>query len=386
MTMLEDSMPGSRVSQMERRGPDADPACFDGAHVSGASRYLPASRIMGSGMLDRRVMMSVLGVAATLLVPAAAEAAPSRVAILGPSDTPILPRLQRNVDSMKLEASHALCTDGDQIGVWVREGERLVLKDAVVVQSADARAQELAAARAVMALRTVPATDGTTASAPPTAFTIVANGPSATITPSNPEPTTTPTEAPPARDTVAARPRASAERIAPRLVLGAGPAIAGSRDGSSFAISVDAEIGVSRYVALVPWLQVVPANRLAEAPLGSASFRPTIFGLGFGIPLLRPSSIVVPRIGAGYGILWMHVAPETASTPATMRKPEDLLAPMMYASTALSVKVAQDFRVAAEGMFGVSSHDMVVRIGGAPAAHWGVPLASAALRGEWVVQ
>lgn len=405
MTMLEDSMPGSHVSQVGRLRPGAVPACIDGA---GASRYVPASRLMGSGMLERRVMMFVLGVAATMLVPAAVEAAPSRVAILGPSDTPILPRLQRNVDSMKLETSQAtvslctrdvvtrlvdelgtdaaICTDGDQIGVWVRDGERLVLKDAVVVQSSDARAQELAAARAVMALQTLPATDGPPASPPPGSFTIVASGRRATIAASNPEPTTTPTEAPPARDTAAARPRASAERIAPRLVLGAGPAIAGSRDGSSFAISVDAEIGVSRYVALVPWLQVVPANRLAEAPLGTASFRPTIFGLGFGIPLLRPSSIIVPRIGAGYGILWMHVAPETASAPATMRKPEDLLAPMMYASTALSVKVAQDFRVAAEGMFGASSHDMVVRIGGTSAAHWGVPLASAALRGEWVMQ
>lgn len=409
MTMLEDSIPGSPVPHMGRRRPDADPVCIDGAHVPGASRNLRASRLMGSGMLDRRAMMSVLAVAATMLVPAAAEAAPSRVAILGPSDTPILPRLQRNVDSMKLETSHAtvslctrdvvtrlvselgtdaaICTDGDQIGVWVRDGERLVLKDAVVVQSADVRAQELAAARAVMALQTLPATDSPPASPPPGSFTIVANGPSATIAPSNPEPTATPpSDAPPARDTAASRPRASAERIAPRLVLGAGPAIAASRDGSSFAISVDAEIGVSRYVALVPWLQVVPANRLAEAPLGTASFRPTIFGLGFGIPILRPSSIVVPRIGAGYGIVWMHVAPETASAPATTRKPEDLLAPMMYATTALSVKVAQDFRIAAEGMLGVSSHDMVVRIGGAPAAHWGVPLASAALRGEWVMQ
>jgi hypothetical protein len=145
------------------------------------------------------------------------------------------------------------------------------------------------------------------------------------------------------------------------------------------------EIGVSRYVALVPWILTTPANRTAEASLGTASFRPTIFGLGFAIPLLPTSSFIVPRIGTGYGVLWMHVSPESASPSANMRKPEDLLAPIMYATAAGSVKVAESWRLVAEGMFGVSSHDMVVRIGNQEAAHWGVPLASATVRGEWVM-
>lgn len=354
----------------------------------------------------RRAVALTLTALATL-VPAAAVAAPSRVALLGPSDAPIVPRLRRNVASMKLDmleatvavctrdvvtrlvtelgVDTAVCTDGDQIGVWLREGERLVLKEAVVVQSADDRAHELAAARAVMALSALPAKDAAGESAPPSSFTIVANGPNATVT--GPEPTAAPNESLPAKDSPAAvAPKAPSAPFAPRLVLGAGPAIAASRDGNSFAISAEAEIGLGRYVALVPWLQFVPANRLVEAPLGSASFRPTIFGLGFAIPLLRPSSLVVPRIGGGYGILWMHVAPESAVAPARMSKPEDLLAPIAYATAALSVRLADSFRIAGEAMAGVSSHDMVVRIGDQPAAHWGVPLASLALRGEWVMQ
>ncbi|MBX3207478.1 MAG: hypothetical protein KF764_20690 [Labilithrix sp.] len=360
-------------------------------------------------MFARRALGLGLTLATTALVVTPAAAAPSRIALLGPSDAAILPRLQRNVASMKLEASTAtvsvcsrdvvtrlvtelgvdtaICTDGDQIGVWVRDGERLVLKEAVVVQSSDDRAQELAAARAVMALQTAPAKDaavGAGEGAPPSSFTIVANGPSATVT--GPTTTAAPDESAPVKDAPrAVAPPTPTERVTPRLVLGAGPAIAASRHGNSFAISAEAEIGVSRYVAVIPWIQVVPANRLAEAPLGTASFRPTIFGLGFGIPILRPSSLVVPRVGGGYGILWMHVAPETASAPATMSKPEDLLAPIMYTTAAVSVKVADRFRVAGEGMLGLSSHDMVVRIGNQPAAHWGVPLASLALRGEWVM-
>ena len=344
----------------------------------------------------------------TTMAAGSAHAAPSRVAVLGPSDAPIVPRLQRNVSSMKLDAVDAtvtvctrdvvtrmaselrvdtvLCTDGDQISVWMQEGERLVLKEAVVVQSSDDRAQELAAARAAMALQGLPAKDAAPDATPPSSFTIVANGPSAAVVTES-DATAAPAGPAQTKDQPARPPAAaSKERITPPLVLGAGPAIAASRHGNSLAISAEAEIGVSRYVAVIPWIQFIPANRTAEAQVGTASFRPTIFGLGFGIPLLPPSSFVVPRLGGGYGILWMHVSPESATGGATMRKPEDLIAPLAYASAAMSIKVAQSFRIAAEGMAGVSSHDMVVRIGGQPAAHWGVPLASLALRGEWVVQ
>ncbi|MDF2691954.1 MAG: hypothetical protein K0S65_337 [Labilithrix sp.] len=364
----------------------------------------------------RTAKLVSLAIAATttFATVAASAAAPTRVAVLGPNDAPILERLQRNVASMKLDGVHAtvsvctrdvvtrlvddmqaemaICTDGDQISVWVRSGDRMVLKDAVVVQSADVRAQELAAARAAMALGVVAPKEARSERAkepppPPGSFTITANGSGATVT-SNDATAASPALSPSTTKDAPATPPPAVprERIAPRLVLGVGPALAASRDGNSFALSAEAEIGVSRYVALIPWIQFVPANRPAEAPAGSASFRPTIFGLGFGIPILRPSSVVVPRIGAGYGILWMHVAPDSATAGASMRAPEDLLAPLMYATTAFSVKVAENFRVAAEGMLGVSSHDMVVRIGGESAAHWGVPVASAALRGEWVLQ
>jgi len=369
-------------------------------------------------------MKVAVAIAATVAT-STADAAPSRVALLGPSDAPILPRLERNIASLRLDALNAtvsvctrdvvtrlvselrvdaaVCTDGDQISVWVMDGERLVLEEAVVVQSPEDRAQELAAARAAMALLALPAKGAPPESAPPGGFTIVAsgasaatvasgadgadgaNGTTATVVPASDAAASAVT--PQEKDRPATPPEApSKERITPPFVLGAGPAIAASRHGNSFAISAQAEIGVSRYVAVVPWVQFVPANRDVEAPLGTASFRPTIFGLGFGIPFLRPSSFVVPRLGAGYGILWMHVAPESATSSATMRPPEDLIAPMVYATAAASFKVTPSFRVAAEGMVGSSTHDMIVRIANEPAAHWGVPLASLALRGEWVVQ
>jgi hypothetical protein len=168
-------------------------------------------------------------------------------------------------------------------------------------------------------------------------------------------------------------------------VFGFGPGVATSRDGSSFALSGEIQIGVSRYVALVPWLQFVPAVRIVDSPGGRADYRPTTFGLGFSIPLLAPSSVVVPRIGAGYAMVWMHVSPRNARAGAVVRDPEDLLAPAIYSNVALSFKVTPSFRAVVDGMLGSTSHDMVVRIANVSASHWGVPLANLALRGEWVL-
>jgi hypothetical protein len=338
---------------------------------------------------------AVAALLSSLLAASPARADAARVAVLAPDGQPIAARLQRNLTSLgyqvanatitvctresvtrqldELHADAALCADGDAVGVWTRDGERIVLKDAIVAQAADDRGHEVTAARAVMALREgLGKADGKAGS--PGSLTIVAN-PSGSGTPSKDE-----WSAPPAA------PPAKPSRIAPPLVLGAGPAMAASRDGTSFAVSVEGQIGLGRYVALVPSITFIPVNRVVERDEGSASFRPTLFAVGIGIPILRTSSFIVPRVGAGYGILWMHVAPESAAPPATMRAPEDLVAPVFYSTASLSFAVYKNLRVVAEGMGGVSSHDMIVRIARSSAAHWGVPLGGLALRGEWVIQ
>lgn len=343
--------------------------------------------------------LSVVAGASTLLSFSfqAEAAAPARVGILGPAESPMVLRLERNVTAMKMDAENAiitvcsrdvvsrladvlradsvLCTDGDQIGVWIREGHGIVLKSAIVTPDSDERANELAAARATMAL--TEATPGA-----PT-VSVGGDGPSDGVSF-----TSTPRAQPevaPTKDAPATTIPKAPKRVAPRLVLGAGPAIAASRGGNALALSVEAEIGVANRLAIVPWMQFIPANRTVDAPSGSASFRPTLFGVSALVPLLDPSSVVVPRLGAGYAILWMHVSPESAASGSQMRAPEDLLAPVLYATGALSFATSKLFRLAVEGMAGVSSHDMVVRIGGQSAAHWGVPVASLALRGEWVI-
>lgn len=374
-------------------------------------------------------------VAAALLFPGAAEAAPpqtgtsTRAVVLGPADLPIVKRLERNLTAMRFEvltatvtlctrdvvtrlfkelgADMALCADRDAVGVWTKEDDRVALKEVVVARGTDDRSQELDAARASMLLRGLPK-DGSRKE--PSGFTIVANGPAGSSSPgstgstssaitdsgssgsssssSSASPVTFATDNPP-KDAPAptpSHPPPPVTRYAPRAVLGLGPALMASRDGGSFAISGEIEVGVSRYVALVPWFMFLPAARTAETVEGSATYRPTLFGLGFGVPLLPTTSTVIPRIGCGYSMLWMHVTPESARAPNTKSPDsEDLLAPVFYVNAAASVKITGNFRITGEGMFGTSSHDLVVRIARQSTAHWGVPLASLALRGEWVI-
>jgi hypothetical protein len=344
----------------------------------------------------------VVGAAAGAIALASASpcaATEARVAILAPETAPILGRLERNVRSLalvpvvaaargcaralvtkllaELESDTAVCVDADTIAVWARDGDEVALREVVVVTGSDERHLEVDAARAALALRGAFATRarGGTAS-----VTIVASGPDLATRPELPAAGYTPRDRLPPPPVPVAAPR-----LAPALLLAAGPGMISSRDGNSFALSFAAEIGLSRAVALVPWLNFVPANRTVERPEGTASFRPTLFGLGFSMPILPATSRIVPRLGGGYAMLWMHVAGEKANAPATTNSPEDLLAPAIYATFAVSVRVASQLRVAAEALGGSASHDLVVRIAMREAAHWGVPFGGLALRGEWVL-
>ena len=350
--------------------------------------------------LRRRAALGALLAAGVLLAATPVTAAPARVAVFTKDGASIGKRLERNLRSMHFETGltasitlcsrdvvtrlmdemkvdGALCADGDAIGVWTRQDERIVLKEMVVVQGAEERTEEVDAAKAALALR---GTEKSTGSG--RGYTIMVGAgraPPAPVGPVAPD-------APPAKDKPPPQPAPPLNRNAPRAVFGIGPQLIASKDGSSVAINGEIEIGVSRYVAIVPWVSYVPSSRTAERPEGSASFRPTLFGFGFNVPLLPATSVFVPRLGCGYAMLWMHVTPETARAPAVLRsESEDLLAPVFYVNAAASVGIASGFRIAGEGIFGTSSHDLVVRINRSAAAHWGVPLAGLALRGEWVL-
>jgi hypothetical protein len=358
--------------------------CVVVRRLTGDPATATPSPILMRGRCPHSLLLACVG---AVVFASSAQAATSRVAVLGKDGVPILRHLERNARSSSLDvalgtvwtcsrevvtlamnellADAALCADGDTIGIWGRDGERVVLQTVIVDGGGDEHEQQVTATRATTALgqrsRGRDAESGNAG--------VGAN--------SEGSPTTKDAPAPRA-------PRISA-RTAPRLVLGLGPAIVASRHGSSLAISAEAQIAFGRHVAVVPWISFVPENRPVERPEGAASFRPTIFGFGFALPMLAPSSWIVPRVGGGYGVLWLHVSPETAAAGAVMRKPEDLLAPLAYGTAAISIALGASFRVTGEAFAGLASHDLVVRIAGQSAANWGVPLGGLALRAEWVL-
>jgi hypothetical protein len=304
---------------------------------------------------------SLFALAAYASLEAVATAAPARVAVLGPAvarGASIVPRLEEAIEAMglavatgpatactreavaaamsELECDAAVCADGDTVSAWMKEGNRLVLRDVVIGGGEADPDLEGTAARSTSVFVGAPRERPWTAEAP-------------------------------------------------RFGIGAGFGVTSSRDGSSLALSLEGQIGVGRQLALVPWLDFVPTHRTAAGAEGTATFRPTIFGLGIAVPLAPTSSLVIPRVGAGGGVLWMHVSPASASATAVMREPEDLLAPIAYVSAAASLRVVRELRIVGACFAGVASSEMVIRIANEPTSRWGVPLTGADLRLEWVV-
>jgi hypothetical protein len=352
-----------------------------------------------------RTILGTLATAGILLHASAASASPKgRVAILGPERSAIVTRLQRNfaekpadlstavVSSCtrvtvasalaELDAETAICTDGDVVSVWKMENDYVQLIDAVPIVHGDDRSIELIAARITIAARSG-RTSNESAST-----TIVVNNDEHTDTAQiirEATAATTTTLTPPAVDKPVPLPNMSAERVAPRAVVGLGPMLLASKSGSSFAMSLEAEFGVSRVVTLIPWIATIPAARGVETPNGSASYRPTVFGVGFGVPLRSWKKTFVPRLGAGYALIWMHTWPEQAKNGTSVGESEDLWAPAMYGTAALSVGITDRIRVVGEGMLGSATNNLIIRIARQQTDSWGVPIASLGARAELVL-
>lgn len=378
------------------------------------SPHTLARRVLGrrGGNENVKTSLTTLAMAALLLhagvTAAAGRPGMGRVAILGPSRSAIVPRLQRNFAESpallssavvtscsrvtvgkqlyELDADTAICTDGDVVSVWRADGSEVRLIEAVPVLQDDDRGLELLCARVTIAARTGRAqgagsttiiTDAGVSSKDSESF-------EAADIMARANETATTTLAPPYRDAPPTAPPPP-ERVAPRALLALGPMLLASKAGSSFAMSAAAELGLGQSITIVPWFATVPVPVGVETSNGSASYRPTLLGIGFGIPLRSWRKTLVPRLGAGYALLWMHTWPETARNGTSVGDSEDLWAPAMYANAALSVRVTENIRVAAEGMLGTATHHLVVRIARENTDSWGVPLASLGARAELVL-
>lgn len=341
----------------------------------------------------------VLGFAGALLATTEARAANRRVVVGGREHDAITARVEKELVAMGFEvvrldaaegcsrsavaqriqdaAAHAAtCTDGDAIGVWVVEPSGMRLRDVVVARALDEQERDMAAVRAAeIARASLELVDAEPEPAPPPK-------PAAPAVIASPRAVDRP---------VAAPPKEKLSRV-PAFVAGAGLSTVMGIDASVAAFSAEAEIGIGRWLAIAPRLDLPIEWHDVQA--GSLRVKPGFTGVGAVLPLMHSSAIVVPRLGAGLGVAWIdaestqtfasQIAPDGSGrfVPVTRSGSDGTWSPAAYLSAALSFRIAGPLRMTVDGAFGTTMNRLVVRTQDVDRAYWGAPFGALALRAE----
>lgn len=363
-------------------------------------------------MRSRVVVTTAITLGLALGTATTAHAGNTRVIVAGPEADPIANRVHKELSSMGFEpvrvddaaacsrgaiaawiaemhASGAACSDGTAVTVWVSSRSGLRIADTVAPSATDTDSgPELVAVRAAEVARA-----------------------SLEISASEPDP-----EPPPARPPVwTSSPPSAAVDAAEKLPRA--PAPLPRTPTLAVATGIGALMGAD---ATVPGLameldfRVAPSLALAvraDLPLQStgiatshATFKiaPAVFGAGVLVPLLPPESFIVPRLGAGAGVVWLRsesidepaplviprgsTSPSFSSSSSGASGRDDIFSPLIYANAALSMRVAGPVRLVVDGLLGTTAYRMVVRDAGTHVAYWGVPFGTLAMRAEVVLR
>lgn len=338
---------------------------------------------------------------------AARAAPPPRVVVAGPADDTIANRVQRELAALGFEALRvgaldgcarsavglaardaeaiaATCSDGDQVGVWVADGDGFRLRDVVVVREDGEPGRETTAVRAAEVTRaTIAAYEAeaeTHGEAPPPA-------------PSPPPAAAPPPAAPTAdRETFDRPPKAPAPGRgpdrAPTILAGAGLSTLLGVDASAIALSGQAEVRVLRHLTATARIEY-PVESSAVGGGSTISVAPAFAGAGVGVPLARPDAFIIPRLGGGLGVAWIRATRAESFVladdgfVATQPEVSDSTASLAgYATAGLSMRIYRPLRLTADGVFGSTTSRLVARDRGAHVAYWGAPFGALSLRAE----
>jgi hypothetical protein len=262
------------------------------------------------------------------------------------------------------------------------------LRDVVVVRGEDDHARELAAVRAAEILRASlelrdPAASPAAPSPPPWRA-------------ADPDAKTADTDTDPnAREAPPHAPEKPSPRTTSRVVFGAGLSSLMSTDATVQTLSGDIELGVSRSVSLALRAEIPVNHDSIASGVAGATVTPGLVGLGVVVPLTAPSSLVIPRLGGGFGVAWVEATGTTgpgAETPvapgqapmvsSSGQKTDNAASAIAYADAAVSLRIVGPLRIAADGIFGASASRIVVRGGGEQLAYWGRPFGALGVRAE----
>ncbi|MBX3207249.1 MAG: hypothetical protein KF764_19535 [Labilithrix sp.] len=352
-------------------------------------------------MMPRALALAAVVSLATAGWTSAAHAAPPRrVVVAGPDEDTIANRVHKELAALGFEplrvgaldgcsrsavilaagdasAIAATCSDGDQVGVWIADGDGFRLRDVVVVREEGATGRETTAVRAAEVTRATiaayEAEEEARVNAPPPA-------PPPPPAPSGRETFDRPPKTPP--------PAAPGPNRAPMLLASAGVSSLVGIDASALAFSGQAEVGVFRHLTAAARIEF-PVESSAVGGGSSLAVAPAFAGAGVGIPIASPEAFIIPRFGGGLGVAWIRATrPETPQDIAFISgRPQaetsDSAASLaLYASAGLSMRIYKPLRLTVDGVFGSTTSRLVARDEGTHVAYWGAPFGALSLRLE----
>lgn len=339
-----------------------------------------------------------------------ARAATGRVLVAGPPDDPLAWRVIQELVAMgfdavrsdgadgctraavatRAEVEHAVgavCSDGTNVVVYSAEKTGLRIRDVVVAQGANGK--DTAAVRSAEILRA--------------SLELRESEPA-------PEPAPPPPPAPPTRDESAppwkpaaaekAAPPVASPRRTPLFALGAGLGSLMGVDASVATFSGRIDLGVSKTLTLALHAEIPIESAKVNTSDGDAAVSPGFVGAGVSLPILPPSKVVVPRIGAGLGVAWLKGSPisgaptpqplppgfgEQTSPSSIVNKTDTVASVALYADAGLTIRIAGPVRFGVDGLFGSTGSRMVVRSSTGNIAFWGQPFGGLAVRAELVI-
>lgn len=288
-------------------------------------------------------------------------------------------------------ANAATCTDGDAIGVWIIEPAGLRLRDVIVARTPDDAQRDMAAVRAAETARaSMEAVDQE-------AEAKALSGAKPTPPPPSATPAPTVANAPANADRPVGAPAKKDIRKTPVFVGGVGLSTLMGVDASVAAFSAEAEIGITRWLAIAPRLELPIEDRnLNGTP--NVKVRPGFTGIAAVIPVLHPGAFVIPRFGAGLGGAWLNAEAQPASFtrfeqdgsfntfPTSTAGTDNTWSLAAYATAGLSMRLFGPIRMAVDGVFGSTFARLVVRTQGTDRAYWGAPFGTLALRIEALIK
>jgi hypothetical protein len=199
---------------------------------------------------------------------------------------------------------------------------------------------------------------------------------------------TPPPPPPPEPDTASAKPNATVPAsVEPRntapLVFGAGPAFMSSTGyDPAWGAAFEAEYGYWSNVSLaVNAMLPLTTSKLGYPGDEKAGARTMSFGAGVEIPLLPADSIVIPRVGGGVGVVWMHTQALVAAASSSTQE-QDFVLPQFYGDAALSIRLYGRARIVLAGTVAATTSQMVIRVNDTEQGRFGWPIGMVQFRLE----